>query len=96
MNGTTATLRDHMLAATMHNRWETLTEITGALRSEYGLRALPADVLTWLRELAKDGTHSLASRPRSRAGDYPVKEYRLYVKPDAITFGGPHRASAQG
>lgn len=71
-------LKNHMTAATMNDRWETLTEIVSAMRKDYGLRLTRVDAISYLQELAKDGTRNLASRLRSGAGN--VKEFRLYVR----------------
>jgi len=62
----------------MNNRWETLGEIVEAMRRNYGMKFTRIDAVTWLQELAKDGTRTLASRLRPGAGN--VKEFRLYVK----------------
>jgi uncharacterized protein YeeX (DUF496 family) len=71
-------LKNHMTAATMNDRWETLTEIISAMRKDYGLRLSRVDAIAYLQELAKDGTRNLASRFRTGAGN--VKEFRLYVR----------------
>lgn len=73
------TLRNHMLAATMHDRWETLTEIIRFMRADYGLVLTRLDAIGWLHELGKDGIHTLASRARGEK-----KEFRLYVKSQTI------------
>jgi hypothetical protein len=76
-------LRNHLLAATMNRRWETLTEITRALRKETGASYLRADVARWILELSTDGVHRLRHRQRAGAGGN-CKEYRLYVNSEAI------------
>jgi len=81
MKGGRHTLRNHLLAATMADRWETLKEISAALRSKYGLVMLQFEVLTWLGELGKDGIHILAHRERQGSS---LKEYRLYVKVEKV------------
>lgn len=74
-------LRNHLLAATMLGRWETLTEMKRAVCKETGASYLRMDVWRWLRELSIDGTHKLDYRHRPQT---EYKEYRLRVRPDAI------------
>lgn len=73
-------LRNHMIAATMHRRWETLAEILRAIRSD-GVHCVRRDAWTWLLELSKDGVHTLQHRVRAGAA---LKEYRLFVKENAV------------
>jgi hypothetical protein len=74
-------LRNHLLAATMRNRWETLTEMVRALTKETGARFSRADVATWLRQLAEDGVHRLAYQTRLPSGHM---EYRLFVREEKV------------
>jgi hypothetical protein len=83
MKSSQNSLRNHMLAATMADRWETLNEIAAVLRKQYGMIALRSEVQAWLGELAKDGIHTLAHRRRDGLA-LPVREYRLYVNPGKI------------
>jgi len=77
-------LRNHLLAATMRGRWETLTEIKRAIHKQDGMRFDRADIWTCLWELSIDGVHTLEFRQRDQSDH---KEYRLRVKPDAIMTG---------
>ena len=74
-------LRNHLLAATMVGRWETLTEMKHAICKESGHRLLRSAVWTWVLELSHDGVHTLDFRRRA---DSRYKEYRLYVKPEKV------------
>jgi hypothetical protein len=71
-------LKNHMTAATMNDGWETLAEIIAWMRRDCGLQLTRVDVITYLQELAKDGTCTLASRFREGADN--VREFRLNVK----------------
>jgi hypothetical protein len=83
-------LRNHMLAATMHGRWETMTEILRALRKD-GVRCLRNDAWKLLVELSQDGVHDLQHRVRAGANH---KEYRLYVKTEKIMETRPYARPA--
>ncbi len=71
-------VRAFMLAANAANNWQTLEEIIRGLRKQYGLRVLQGEAMNILRELGKDGVHTLASR--RRVDDQKVFEYRLYAR----------------
>ena len=74
-------LRNHLLAATMNGRWETLTEIKHAICKESGHRLLRSEVWKWVLELSRDGVHTLEFRPRAES---KYKEFRLRVKPEKV------------
>ena len=76
-------VRNHLLAATMNGRWETLTEIKRALCRETNSKFQRSDVWNWVLELSRDGVHSLEFRHRE-GKTYDYKEYRLRVKPEKI------------
>jgi hypothetical protein len=73
-------IRNHLLAATMNKRWETLTEIVRALRKD-GTPCLRAEVWEIIRALSEDGIHMLAWQTREGSGE---KEYRLHVNAEKV------------
>jgi len=96
MNYAKLHLRNHLLAATMLDRWETFDEIIAALRKDYGLRATRLEVIEWMHEIVSDG-YRLGERPRG-AGlrtSGAKKELRLYAKSDAVNPPVPARLTAR-
>lgn len=81
MNYAKLHLRNHMLAATMLDRWETLGEILEALRKNYGLRATRLEAIEWMHELNREG-YTLTDRMRAGSSG-AKKELRLYANDSA-------------
>jgi len=93
MNYAKLHLRNHLLAATMLDRWETFDEIIAALRKDYGLRATRLEVIEWMHELDREG-YTLAERMRAGSSG-AKKELRLYAKSDAVNPPVPARLTAR-
>jgi hypothetical protein len=68
--------RNHMLAASMNGRWETLSQIISGVRRKYGNGYAPIDARAMIQLLATDGVHRLMERPAGARGT----EYRLFVR----------------
>lgn len=81
-------LRDHLLASTMLNRWETLTDIKRAIHNEVGMRFHRHEIWKCMLGFSRDGIHTLDFRRRDGTD---FKEYRLYVKPEAVGISAPNR-----
>jgi hypothetical protein len=72
--------RNHMLAASMNDRWETLSQIINGVRRKYGNGYAPIDARAMLQLLATDGIHQLRERQAGARG----VEYRLFVRSEQI------------
>jgi hypothetical protein len=58
-----------MLEASGSGRWETRSEISAALRSEYGLRVTAMELREWITEVRVAGEHQLRFRRRRGSGE---------------------------
>jgi hypothetical protein len=76
--------RNHLLAAGMDGRWETIEQIINAVQKKYGNRYAHIDAHAILRQLASDGIHHLGTRVTKKYFGISKVEYRLFVKAENV------------